>query len=116
MAVDRIPNTNVHDGARIGTGNETIIVPNTGKRMEIVGFRMQIHTVTSAGIVELIGRNGTKVTGGVYVDTNGLNYVQDRIRVPMRPGEVLRLQNGTDGTVQWAVFIEEFESAPRDTE
>lgn len=108
--------TNVHDGARIGAGTETIVTPNIGKRMRVLGFRLQVHTVTVPGVVELVGRSRTKISGEVYVDANGINYVQDRIRVEMGDGEVMRLRNTSDGTVQWAVFIEDFASVGPDLE
>jgi len=108
--------TNVHDGARIGAGTETIVVPNTGKQIRVLGFRIQVHTVTSAGLVEIVGRSKTKISGDIYVDSNGLNYVQDRIRVELGPGEVIRLSNTSDGTVQWALFIEDFASVGPDVE
>lgn len=114
MAVDKIPRTQVHDGARLGTGDETIIVPNSGKRMVVVGFRMQVFDVTNEGQVSLIGRNLTKISGEVRVDSNGINYVQDRVRIVMGPGESIRLRNSTNGSVQWAVFLEEHASAPND--
>lgn len=100
--------TNVEGGLITGaTTGTTVVVPVSGKFMRVVGFRLQIYSVTSAGSVELVGISGTKVSAPIYVDSNGLNYVQDRIRVEMGQDEVLRLSNGTDGNVRWAVFFEE---------
>lgn len=100
--------TNVEGGLISGaTTGTTIVVPVSDKFMRVVGFRLQIYDVTSAGLVELIGKSGTKVSAPVYVDNNGLNYVQDRIRVEMGKNEILRLSNATDGKVRWAVFFEE---------
>lgn len=108
------PLTNVQDGSRAGSGTETILVPKSGKQIRILGYRLQVHTVTVAGVVELVGRNGTKVSGEVYVDSNGLQYVQDTIRVSMAVDEVLRLRNTTDGTVVWSVNVEDFASVDKD--
>lgn len=109
-----IPLTNVQDGSKAGAGTWNIVFPISGKKMRVIGFRLQVHTVTSAGVVELVGRNGTKVSGEIYVDTNGINYVQDRIRVSLAADEVLRLRNTSDGTVVWAAFIEDFASVDVD--
>ena len=115
MALSKIPETNVHgdllEGASTG---HNIVVPKSGKRMMVIGFRMQIYEVTTPGTVEFVGNQGTKISERVYADANGMNYVQDRIRVPLGQGEKIKLVNTTDGNVRWAVFIEEFASADKD--
>lgn len=54
----------------------------------------------------LVGNQGTVITGGVYADENGTYYVQDRLRIITGQGEKVRLVNETDGTVDWAVYVE----------
>jgi hypothetical protein len=106
--------TNVRGGLLTGASALRVIVrPNTNKFMRIVGYRLQIYGVTTPGVVELKGRNGTVVSAPVYADSNGINYVQDGINIPLAVGESLMLSNTTDGNVRWAVSINEFDSTER---
>lgn len=108
------PETNVRGGLLTGASALKVIVrPNTNKFLRIIGYRLQVYGVTSAGVVELKGRNGTIVSAPVYADSNGINYVQDLINIPMVAGESLMLSNTTDGNVRWAVSFNEFSSTKR---
>lgn len=103
--------TNVKDGVVTGnTAGTNVLSPKSGKRMTITSFVMQIYGVTSAGVVELVGEDGTKVSGQFYVDSDGLNVVKDAVRINLDTDEQLRLVNGTDGNVRWIVYLEELAS------
>lgn len=102
---DFLPANEVESGQLAAGADQNIVRPR--RSLVVVGYRLQIIGVTAGGegIVRLYGRNGTVVSGGIYVDSNDLNYVQDRLRIELAADEALRLANNTNGTVYWAVLF-----------
>jgi len=103
-------------GAQLEVREGQIDYPDAGPGIEVVaaaqqplrvlGFRLQVYGATSASDTYVEGADGTVVSGRIYSDSNGLDYVQDNVNVLLEPSEALQIRSDTDGTIAWALFLE----------
>lgn len=75
-------------------------------KMRVLGYRIQIHSATKGYNTYIEGTAGTKISGPVYSDENGLDYVQDNLNVQLQAGEGVQIRSRTDGTIVWSVILE----------
>ena len=89
-------------------GGVTVISAlNSGDRIRILGYRLQIHSAVNGYNTFIEGTDGTVISGHVFSDSNGLDYVQDGLSVQLKAGEDIQIRSRTDGTIVWAVTVED---------
>lgn len=75
-------------------------------RMRVMGYRIQIHGATKGYNTYIEGTAATRISGPVYSDASGLDYVQDNLNIQLQAGEDVQIRSRTDGTIVWAVILE----------
>jgi len=89
-----------------GPGFVVVAPARANRQLRVLGFRLQIYGATIPSTTYIEGANDTKISGGIYSDLNGLDYVQDNLNILLKPGEAAQIRSDTDGTIVWTLFLE----------